>query len=105
MRTNIDIDDELMAAAMQASGLTTKRETVEAGLRVLVQRHKAYAAAMSLAGQIDWQGDLDAERRDKRRPEFRVAEPAVAYKAKHARSAKTVGKSKSAGQNTKTTAR
>jgi Arc/MetJ family transcription regulator len=103
MRTNIDIDDDLMAAAMQASGLSTKRETVEAGLRVLVQRHKAYSAAMSLAGQIDWQGDLDAERRDKRRPEFRAAEPAVAYKTKHARSVKNVGKS--AGQNTKTTAR
>lgn len=103
MRTNIDIDDDLMAAAMEASGLPTKRETVEAGLRVLLQRHKAYAAAMSLAGQIDWQGDLDAERRDKRRPEFRVAEPAMGYKAKHARSAKTVGKS--AGKNTKTAVR
>jgi Arc/MetJ family transcription regulator len=85
MRTNIDIDDDLMAAAMQASGLSTKRETVEAGLRVLVQRHKAYADILALAGQIDWQGDLDAWRRDKPRKAqdlaLRAAEPpAQAYK-------------------------
>ena len=37
MRTNIDIDDRLMAAASKAAGLKTKKATVEAALRLLVQ--------------------------------------------------------------------
>ncbi|MFO6418699.1 type II toxin-antitoxin system VapB family antitoxin [Hylemonella sp. W303a] len=78
MRTNIDIDDELMAAAMQAGGYATKRETVEAGLRMLAQRRRAYADALALGGRIDWQGDLDAWRRDKpsRGAVWQAAEPA-----------------------------
>lgn len=63
MRTNIDIDDALMADAMAASGLTTKRETVEAGLRLLAQR-KRQAAARELFGAVHWDGDLDRERTD-----------------------------------------
>jgi Arc/MetJ family transcription regulator len=63
MRTNIEIDDRLMAEAMDASGLTTKRETVEAALRLLARR-KRQASALDLFGQVDWEGDLDAERRD-----------------------------------------
>jgi Arc/MetJ family transcription regulator len=43
MRTNIDIDDKLMKAAMKATGATTKRATVEACLRQLidVRAHEA----------------------------------------------------------------
>ena len=63
MRTNIDIDDALMADAMQASGLRTKRETVNVALRLLARRARQ-AEARSLFGQIAWEGDLDAERRD-----------------------------------------
>ena len=63
MRTNIDIDDALMAEAMAASGLSTKRETVEAGLRLLARR-KRQAGARDLFGQVEWEDDLDAERRD-----------------------------------------
>lgn len=63
MRTNIEIDDRLMADAMAASGLTTKRETVEEALRVLV-RLRRQADARHLFGQVAWEGDLDAERRD-----------------------------------------
>lgn len=63
MRTNIDIDDRLMAEAMAATGLTTKRETVEAALRLLARR-KRQAGIRDLFGQVDWRGDLDAERRD-----------------------------------------
>ena len=76
MRTNIEIDDELMAEAMKAGGYATKRETVEAGLRILTQRKKAYSAALALGGKIDWVGDLDMQRRDI------VAEPAPAYAAR-----------------------
>ena len=63
MRTNIVIDDELMAEALAATGLRTKREAVEAGLRLLTRRARQ-ASAADLFGAVDWQGDLDAERRD-----------------------------------------
>ena len=62
MRTNIEIDDQLMAQAMAASGLSTKRETVEAALKLLARR-KRQANARDLFGQVQWDGDLDAERR------------------------------------------
>jgi Arc/MetJ family transcription regulator len=64
MRTNIDIDDRLMADAMAASGLRTKRETVEAALRLLARR-KHQASIVELFGKVEWEGDLDADRRDK----------------------------------------
>jgi Arc/MetJ family transcription regulator len=63
MRTNIEIDDRLMAEAMAASGLSTKRETVEAGLRLLARR-KRQTAARDLFGRVEWEGDLDADRLD-----------------------------------------
>jgi Arc/MetJ family transcription regulator len=63
MRTNIEIDDRLMAEATAASGLPTKRETVEAGLGLLARR-KRQASARDLFGQVQWQGDIDAERLD-----------------------------------------
>lgn len=66
MRTNIDIDDELLAQAMRASGCKTKRATVEEGLRLLA-RKKAYAGILALRGKIHWEGDPDALRREKRR--------------------------------------
>jgi Arc/MetJ family transcription regulator len=65
MRTNIVIDDELMAEALAATGLKTKREAVEAGLRLLAPRARQ-AAAADLFGAVDWRGDLDADRRDGR---------------------------------------
>jgi Arc/MetJ family transcription regulator len=61
MRTNIEIDDRLMREAMQSSGKRTKRATVEAGLRLLVQT-QAQAKIRRLRGKIRWQGDLDASR-------------------------------------------
>jgi antitoxin ParD1/3/4 len=51
MRTNIEIDDILMAEAMATSGLSTKRETVEAGLRLLARR-KRQAGARALFDQV-----------------------------------------------------
>ncbi len=61
MRTNIDIDDELLAAAMAATGLSTKRATVEQALRRLVRRHEQKQAIAEMAG-MGWDGDLDAMR-------------------------------------------
>lgn len=63
MRTNIVIDDELMSATMRATGLRTKREAVELGLRTLL-RLRQQAELRGLRGQLDWTGDLDAMRSD-----------------------------------------
>ena len=57
MRTNIEIDDRLIADAMAASGLPTKKAAVEAGLRALLERHRQIRAIAALEG-IGWEGDL-----------------------------------------------
>ena len=56
MRTNIDIDDELLAKAMQAGPYTTKKDTVEAGLRLLA-RQAAYREILKWKGKLKWEGD------------------------------------------------
>ena len=63
MRTNIDIDDALLAQAMAMAGTSTKKATVEAGLRQLIRAH-AYDGLLALRGKVQWDGDLDAMRRD-----------------------------------------
>jgi Arc/MetJ family transcription regulator len=63
MRTNIEIDDVLMAEAMQASGLSTKRGTVEEALRRMVAIWRQHEI-MQLEG-IGWEGDLDDMRTSK----------------------------------------
>ncbi|MEE4175741.1 MAG: type II toxin-antitoxin system VapB family antitoxin [Xanthomonadales bacterium] len=62
MRTNIVIDDELMAEAQRLTGIATKRETVEQALRELV-RLKRQEAVRSERGRLSWEGDLDRSRR------------------------------------------
>ena len=63
MRTNIVIDDQLMAEAMQATGLKTKREAVELGLKTLL-RLRRQEEIRAFRGKLAWDGDLDAMRRD-----------------------------------------
>jgi Arc/MetJ family transcription regulator len=63
MRTNIVIDDDLMQEAMAVAGTTTKRSTVEAGLRALIDRERR-RSILSLRGQLHWEGDVDALRTD-----------------------------------------
>lgn len=63
MRTNIVIDDQLMAEAMQATGLKTKREAVELGLKTLL-RLRRQEEIRAFRGRLAWDGDLDAMRRD-----------------------------------------
>jgi len=58
MRTNIQIDDDLLSQAMTAAGLPTRRATVEAGLRLLLRVH-AQASALADIHRLGWQGDLD----------------------------------------------
>lgn len=64
MRTNVVIDDELMAEAMKASGLPTKRATIEAALRLLIQREQQ-KGILELFGKLHWEGDLAEMRRDR----------------------------------------
>ncbi len=64
MRTNIDIDDRLMRQAMRHSGARTKKATVEAALRLLVETH-AQTAIRRLKGKVHWEGDLDESRRSR----------------------------------------
>jgi Arc/MetJ family transcription regulator len=64
MRTNIVIDDKLMKDTLRATGLGTKREVVELGLRTLL-RLRQQASIRRLRGKVDWQGDLDAMGIDK----------------------------------------
>ena len=61
MRTNIDIDEKLIVAAMKATGLNTKKATVEEALRRIIQEDRRKRALENLAG-IGWEGDLDEMR-------------------------------------------
>lgn len=61
MRTNIEIDDELMSEAQALIGAKTKRETVDHALRELVARQKRLGI-LELRGRIRWEGDLDEMR-------------------------------------------
>ncbi len=58
MRTNIVIDDELIAQAMKVTGLPTKKAVVEAGLQLLIQV-KAQTGVRRLRGKVTWRGNLD----------------------------------------------
>lgn len=62
MRTNIEIDDALIAEAMELAGLPTKRATVEEGLKLLVRVRRQAGALADLKG-LGWDGDLNEMRR------------------------------------------
>jgi len=62
VRTNIEIDDNLMRQAMRSAKTRTKRETVEAGLRTLV-RLKKQEGIRRLRGKVHWEGNLGEMRR------------------------------------------
>ena len=63
MRTNIVIDDDLMANALKMTGLRTKREAVELGLKTLI-RLKQQERIRQFKGGLSWWGDLDEMRLD-----------------------------------------
>ena len=63
MRTNIVIDDKLMKETLRLTGLKTKREAVELGLRTVVRLRKQ-ESIRRFRGKLNWQGDLDAMRTD-----------------------------------------
>jgi Arc/MetJ family transcription regulator len=57
IRTNVVIDDELMAAALEYTGLKTKKAVIEEGLGTLA-RLKKQERVRSLRGKLQWTGDL-----------------------------------------------
>jgi Arc/MetJ family transcription regulator len=63
MRTNIEIDENLMEEAMKASGFSTKKATVEEGLRLIV-RLKKQERIKEYRGKLKWEGNLDKMRTD-----------------------------------------
>jgi Arc/MetJ family transcription regulator len=68
MRTNVEIDDEVLRQATKASGKSTKKEVVEEALRLVVQLKKQ-EGILKLFGKVHWEGDLD-EMRASRFPEW-----------------------------------
>ena len=69
MRTNIEIDDQVIAEVMKRSGRSTKREAVDFTMRRYLQIERQKEAVEGLRG-LGWDGDLEA---------MRTAEPPVAW--------------------------
>ena len=63
MRTNIVIDDELMDDALKLTGVKTKREAVELGLKTLINLKKQ-EKIRQFRGKLQWEGDLEDMRTD-----------------------------------------
>ncbi len=63
MRTNVVLDDELIARAVESGGYRTKKSAIEAGLRLLVQMN-AQQRLLRLRGKVRWEGNLEEMRRD-----------------------------------------
>ena len=66
MRTNIEIDDDVLSEAQQLLGTATKRETVDSALREVVARHRRLGI-LELRGKVRWEGDLKASRQGRGR--------------------------------------
>lgn len=60
MNTQIEVDDELMQAALKASGLKSARQAVEAGLKLLL-RPQGYARLLELGGQCKWEDSAETK--------------------------------------------
>lgn len=90
MRTNIVIDDKLMADVMASGDFKTKKEAVEEGLRLL-KRKKAYAALLAARGTLFWDDSDEAwakAREERELLEAAVHEPAGSCSVKPAAKAK-----------------
>jgi Arc/MetJ family transcription regulator len=64
MRTNVVINDDLMASALKASGLRTKKDAIEEGLKLLVQMNRQ-KEIKQYRGKLKWSGNLNEMRTDK----------------------------------------
>lgn len=63
MRTNIEIDDNLMEKALKYSKLKTKKEVIHEALNEYV-KYQMRLNLLSLQGKVKWIGDLDKMRRN-----------------------------------------
>jgi Arc/MetJ family transcription regulator len=63
MRTNVVVDDDLMESALKVSGLRTKKDAIEEGLKLLVQV-KGQKRIKQFRGKLKWSGNLDQMRLD-----------------------------------------
>ena len=83
MRTNIIIDEELLQAAMRAGPFKTKKEAVEAGLKLLA-RQAAYRDILALRGKLRWDDAPKAGERvlNEPRATYEVAPPAAKRRKK-----------------------
>jgi Arc/MetJ family transcription regulator len=63
MRTNIEIDDELMKKALKYSKLKTKKDVINEALNAYV-KYQMRLNLLSLQGKVKWVGDLDKMRRN-----------------------------------------
>jgi Arc/MetJ family transcription regulator len=63
-RTNIVLDDKIVAKARRATGIKTTRKLVDHALRELVRR-RGQRKILALLGKINWEGDLDEMRKDR----------------------------------------
>ena len=64
MRVNVEIDSDLMNEALRVSGLRTKRQVIEEGLRLLIRAHQE-GKIRRLRGKLNWDGPLDTMRQDR----------------------------------------
>lgn len=64
MRTNIVLDDQLLAEAQRVTGIKTKKGVVEEALKLLL-RMKQQESVKAWRGKLTWEGDLDAMRMDR----------------------------------------
>ncbi len=69
MRTNVDIDDVLLSKALRVTGLKTKKDVLNEGLRRIVRHSEQVEALDALWGLSEWEGDLKALRRNRVLPE------------------------------------
>ena len=63
MRINVIIDDQLMNAALKTSGLKTKKDTIEAGLKLIIQ-FSGQKVIREYRGKLKWYDDLSKMRLD-----------------------------------------
>jgi Arc/MetJ family transcription regulator len=68
MRTNLELNDRLIAEARKLTGLKTKKAIVDEALRLLIRMYRQ-RKVRSLRGKLEWQGDLSGAR------EKRFADP------------------------------
>ena len=62
MRTNIVLDDDLIERAQKLTGIKTKREVVQEGLRVLILLREQ-SEVRQFRGKLKWEGNLDELRK------------------------------------------